>query len=113
LHLFFTAFIHTPPEWIFVEMKRIYPHVDLRRNPRKCNELTADCVLLRATSAQVLYNFAHLKGLDPFPVLRSLTPQFDPLAGFQVGAAGQERIGLVFLVIDQTQSVIATLDTSS
>jgi hypothetical protein len=69
-------------------------------------------MLFSPTSAQVLYDSADLKGWDPFLVLRFLAPQFDLLAGFQIGAAGQEREALVFLVIDESQGGVAALYTA-
>jgi hypothetical protein len=53
-----------------------------------------------------------LKGWDPFFVLRFLAPQFDLLAGFQIGFAGQEREALVFLVIDYSQGGVTPLYTA-
>jgi len=73
---------------------------------------TLDCLLLLVASAQVLYDSAHLKSAGPIPVLRPLTLQLNPLAGFQIDAPVQKKIGLVILVIDDIQSFIATLDTA-
>jgi hypothetical protein len=57
---------------------------------------------LRITSAQVLYDPIGFKYLRARPVRRSFASNSDPLAGLQIGTAGHQGIGLMFLLIDQT-----------
>ena len=67
---------------------------------------------LHTAIAEVFDDFGRSKGFGSRLLLRLVALQFDALAGLQIGTAGYQRIGLVLFVVDETQSVISSLDAA-